>query len=191
MQTTAPLPTASPRSSPAWLKFFAPAPVAPVTLTDRVGIEASFRSWRARVLFASTLGYAVFYFVRSNLDIAMPFLEKDLGISKKSLGIFLTLHGVIYGLSKFANGFLGDRCNARALMSTGLLLSAIINILFGFSSTAVIFGILWMINGLFQGMGSRAWVFHPARACSPIGSRQRSCRRRCPFGTPRIVSAQA
>lgn len=153
MQTTAPLPTASPRTSSGWLKFFAPAPVAPVTLTDPTAIETSFRSWRARMLFASTLGYAVFYFVRSNLDIAMPFLEKDLGISKKSLGIFLTLHGVIYGLSKFANGFLGDRCNARALMSTGLLLSAIVNILFGFSSTAVMFGVLWMINGLFQGMG--------------------------------------
>src|SRR5262245_61470148 len=139
MQTTAPLPTASTKSFPRWLKFFAPAPVAPSTLTDPASVETSFRWWRARVLFVSTLGYAVFYFVRSNLGIAMPFLEKDLGISKKSLGIFLTLHGVIYGLSKFANGFLGDRCNARALMSTGLLLCALVNALFGVSSNAVMF----------------------------------------------------
>src|SRR5262245_53007478 len=99
MQTTAPVPAAASRSSPAWLRFFAPAPSVPVTLTDSTQIEHAFRSWRARVLVTSTLGYAIFYFVRSNLDIAMPFLEKDLNISKKSLGIFLTLHGVIYGLS--------------------------------------------------------------------------------------------
>src|SRR5260370_30904144 len=27
---------------------------------------------------------------------------------------------VLYGVSKFANGFLGDRCNARAFMVAGL-----------------------------------------------------------------------
>ena len=83
----------------------------------------------------------------------MPGLGKDLGIGKADLGLFLTLHGVLYGVSKFANGFLGDRTNARTFMATGLILSAIVNVCFGFSSAVVTLGLLWMLNGWVQGMG--------------------------------------
>lgn len=38
-------------------------------------------------------------------------------------------------------------------MVTGLVLSAVCNILFGFSSAVLVFGIVWMLNGWFQGMG--------------------------------------
>jgi len=137
---------------PKWLRFFEPAP-ATVPLADPTAIRASYRLWQRRVLVSTIIGYAVFYFVRKNLSIAMPLLERDLGISKSGLGLFLTLHGVLYGVSKFANGFFGDRCNARAFMVVGLAVSALVNICFGLSSAVVTFGILWMLNGLFQGMG--------------------------------------
>ncbi len=135
------------------LGFFQPAPPAPVTLTDPEEIAAKYRRWQTRVLFFSIVGYATFYFVRKNLGIAMPFMEKDLGITKENLGLFLTLHGIIYGVSKFANGFLADRANACVFMSTALLASALLNIWFGLSSTVVAFGLVWMLNGWFQGMG--------------------------------------
>jgi sugar phosphate permease len=83
----------------------------------------------------------------------MPVMEKDLHIGKAQLGIFLTLHGVLYGISKFANGFLGDRCNGRSLMVVGLAISAALNVWFGFSSTILAFGVIWMLNGWVQGMG--------------------------------------
>src|SRR5207302_318158 len=90
---------------------------------------------------------------RKNLSIAMPAMEHDLHISKSDLGKFLSLHGMLYGVSKFANGFIGDRANARVFMVVGLFFSALVNILFGFSSAVVTFGLLWMLNGWFQGMG--------------------------------------
>ena len=65
-----------------------------------------------RTLIATMIGYALFYFVRKNFSLAMPGLEADLGISKTSLGIFLTLNGLVYGLSRFVNGILADRLNA-------------------------------------------------------------------------------
>jgi OPA family glycerol-3-phosphate transporter-like MFS transporter/OPA family sugar phosphate sensor protein UhpC-like MFS transporter len=141
----------TPRSGLAGL--FAPDPPANVQLTNPTQIAAEMRSWRIRILVSTIIGYALYYFVRKNLSIAMPAIGKSLHITKADLGLFLTLHGVIYGLSKFANGFLGDRANARAFMITGLALSAIVNILFGSSSTAIAFGIFWMINGWVQGMG--------------------------------------
>ena len=112
-----------------------------------------FKYWQRRTIIASMIGYALFYFVRKNLSVAMPGMQDDLGITKADLGLFLTLHGLIYGISKFANGFIGDRVNARYFMVTGLVLSAICNIVFGFSSAVLVFGIVWMLNGWFQGMG--------------------------------------
>jgi len=138
---------------PAILSVFAPAPPAVTTLEDPAEIKAQYRYWQRRILVSTIVGYAMFYFVRKNLSVAMPEMGKDLGIEKADLGLFLTLHGLLYGVSKFANGFVGDRTNARTFMAVGLILSAGVNILFGFSSAIVTLGLLWMLNGWVQGMG--------------------------------------
>jgi OPA family glycerol-3-phosphate transporter-like MFS transporter/OPA family sugar phosphate sensor protein UhpC-like MFS transporter len=122
-------------------------------LEDPAEIRAKYRYWQGRILMSSIIGYAMFYFVRKNLSVAMPALGKDLGIGKADLGLFLTLHGLLYGVSKFVHGFLGDRANARTLMAVGLMLSALVNVFFGFSSAVVTLGVFWMINGWVQGMG--------------------------------------
>jgi sugar phosphate permease len=133
--------------------IFRPAPPAAVLLTDPAQIAAQSRRWRARVLLFSIIGYATFYFVRKNLGMAMPLMSQSLGLDKVAFGTFLTLHGVVYGVSKFANGFLADRANARTFMAVALLASAILNLVFGCSSAVVALGFLWLLNGWFQGMG--------------------------------------
>ena len=122
-------------------------------VTDPAEIDRRYRHYRPRILFWSILGYLMFYFVRKNIPVAMPVMQAKLGITKESLGLFLTLHGLIYGVSKFANGVVGDRVNARYLMALGLFLSAIANICFGLSTAVITLGVFWMINGWFQGMG--------------------------------------
>ena len=131
---------------PAWLQWFAPAPTIAAIQTEAAAIEAGYRSWRKRILVSSIIGYATFYFVRKNLSVAMPVMEKALGISKTDLGLFLTLHGLLYGVSKFANGYVGDRANARTFMAFGLICSAIMNICFGLSSAVVTLGMFWLIT---------------------------------------------
>jgi phosphoglycerate transporter family protein len=147
------VPAASRPGAASWLRIFQPRPAAALVSDDPAVVADVYRSWRMRVLFSSIIGYATYYFVRKNLSTAMPVMEHSLGIQKTDLGLFLTLHGVIYGISKFTNGFLGDRCDARLFMVVGLVGSAIVNVLFGFSSTVVVLGSLWMLNGWFQGMG--------------------------------------
>lgn len=130
-----------------------------------------FKYWQMRTIIATMIGYALFYFVRKNFSLAMPGLETDLGISKTSLGIFLTLNGLIYGLSRFLNGMLADRMNARWYMAIGLALCAAANFAFGFgedvsywitgehsgsrfTNTMILFmGVMWVVNGLLQGTG--------------------------------------
>ena len=90
-----------------------------------------YNYWQWRTLIILMIGYALFYFVRKNFSITMPALEAELGISKAKLGLFLTLNGVIYGISRFVNGFLADRVSRKRMMAAGLLLSAVVNILIG------------------------------------------------------------
>jgi MFS family permease len=104
-------------------------------------------------LLWTTVGYGMFYFVRRNYDAVMPVIGRQLGISKSLLGLILTVHGVLYGISKFVNGVLADRANARMFMASALIVCAAINVLFGLSSSVVVFALLWLINGWFQGMG--------------------------------------
>ena len=120
---------------------------------DPIRLKKEYRYWRTRTMYTSMIGYALFYFVRKNISIAMPVMEIELGISKSDLGLFLTLSGVLYGVSKFVNGFIGDQVNPRYFMAVGLLLSALMNFLFGLSNAVITFGIFWLFNGWFQGMG--------------------------------------
>ena len=59
-----------------------------------------------------------------------------------------------YAFGKLTHGFLADRCNIGRLMSTGLMVSAIILVIFGCTRAFFMFAILWGANGWFQSMGS-------------------------------------
>ena len=135
-------------------------------------IVKKYNYWQWRTLVVLMIGYALFYFVRKNFSIVMPALEAELGLSKVQLGIFLTLNGVIYGVSRFVNGFLADRIRAkRIMMAVGLSVSAVVNVLIGLSpemnglfhfldnegkatlGLVYFIGSLWLVNGYTQGMG--------------------------------------
>ena len=124
----------------------------PRQFESRAALDQTYRYWRKRILFSSLVGYAIFYFVRTNISVALPVMQKDLGYSREQLGIILS-GGVVYGISKFVNGFLGDRANPRYFMAAGLLLCALMNVLFGLSSALVLLGTFWLLNNWFQGMG--------------------------------------
>ena len=130
-----------------------------------------FKYWQTRTIIVSMVGYALYYFVRKNFNTAMPSIEATFGITKTQLGLFLTLNGIIYGVSRFINGFIADRVSARKFMALGLALCALVNIGFGFSdkmallitgtagggeyitALTIIMGSILLLNGYFQGMG--------------------------------------
>jgi sugar phosphate permease len=128
-------------------------PAGALDAADEAPPAAQYRYWQRRILLSTIVGYALYYFVRKNLSVAMPVMETELGVSKSQLGFFLTAHGVLYGISKFVHGIIGDRVNARWFMPLGLAICGLINLAFGLSSTVLAFGLLWAANGWFQGIG--------------------------------------
>ncbi len=141
------------QSDSNWLpEFLRPPPPGP-PISDPQQIRREYAYFRPRILFWSTVGYGTFYFVRKNLSVAMPVMMAQLHLQKTSLGLILTLHGVLYGTSKFLNGMLADRANARLFMALALIICAVMNVFFGLSVSMIFLGTFWMINGWFQGMG--------------------------------------
>ena len=78
------------------------------------------------------IGYAIYYFVRKNFSVAMPGLTAQYGISNTSFGIIIGISSLIYGFSRFINGFVVDKASSRLVMAIGLLLCAACNFAFGF-----------------------------------------------------------
>ncbi|MDR3071596.1 MAG: MFS transporter [Endomicrobium sp.] len=110
-----------------------------------------FKYWQTRTLVGTIIGYAIFYIVRKNFSMAAPGMLSEFGVTRAELGIFLTLHSLIYGVSKFLSGFAADKLSSRHMLVCSLLLCSICNVLIGFNSSITIIGIFWIFNGLFQG----------------------------------------
>lgn len=133
--------------------------------------KKSFNYWQWKVIICSMIGYSMFYFVRKNFSFAMPVLGAEYGIKDTSFGLILTLGGLVYGLSKFANGFIADRANARWHLVIALTACVVLNALFGWSpaisrwisgsaegpdfvgTLVTVTAVFIILNNLFQGAG--------------------------------------
>jgi len=132
----------------------------PALHIERLGeneISPAYKRLRWQLFFGIFIGYAGYYLVRKNFSLAMPYLISEYGYSRGDLGVALAAVSIAYGLSKFLMGSVSDRSNPRYFLPLGLVLSAIIMLIFGFfpwatESITVMF-ILLFLNGWFQGMG--------------------------------------
>jgi OPA family glycerol-3-phosphate transporter-like MFS transporter len=113
-----------------------------------------YKYWRFRMMLSMMVGYAAFYFLRTNLSFAMPQMEADLGFSKDQLGTIVSVFGIIYGFGKFISGIIGDRSKSRTFISVGLLLAAISNILMGTASSLWLLLAVWALNSCCQSTGA-------------------------------------
>ena len=133
--------------------------------------QKKFKYWQKRTLIGTIVGYIFFYLVRKNFSFAMPGLTAEYGIDKGTLGLILTIAGVVYGVSKLLNGILADRINGRWHMVVGLAMCALTSILFGLGAPiatfftgesdgaafvgvlVIVLSVLWIVNNIFQGCG--------------------------------------
>ena len=115
--------------------------------------EKKFRKAQFNFILSSAFVYAFFYLTRKNLSMAQPGMLEEGVISTYAIGTMLSVHGILYGVSRFVNGFWADRLNGRIFMGIGLAASALMNFCFGCSSLAILFGIFWVLKGWTQGMG--------------------------------------
>jgi OPA family sugar phosphate sensor protein UhpC-like MFS transporter len=137
--------------SAVW-NIFKPAPYLK-EIEDEAEVKKQYKYWRLRIFYSMYIGYAFYYFSRKSFTFAMPALMESLNYDESQLGFLGTVLAITYGISKFTSGILSDRSNPRYFMSIGLILTGIMNIFFGMSSSLFFFAIFWGLNGWFQGWG--------------------------------------
>lgn len=128
----------------------------PAPFIDRLPVEqidSAYKRYRSQMLCTIFVGYAGYYLVRSNINLAKPYLISELGFTKGDVGLLASALTIAYGLSKFLMGNVSDRCNPRYFLASGLILSGVINLVFGFLPSLTFMVIFWSFNGWFQGMG--------------------------------------
>lgn len=154
------------------LAYFRTGPAAP-PLTDPGTIRRGYERKRWSIFLSLILGYAFFYTCRLGLAVTKkPLLDAGI-MSASELGLVGSVMLYVYAIGKFVNGMLSDHANIRRFMSWALLLSALVNLAFGFTSLFVGFVVLWGLNGWFQSIGSAPSV---VSLCQWFSNRERGTR---------------
>lgn len=122
-----------------------------------------FRRIRLLTFLTATIGYGVYYVCRLSMNVVRKPMVEDGVFTETEIGVIGSCLFFTYAIGKLCNGFLADRANVRRLMSTGLLVSALINLCLGLTGSFMLFAILWGVNGFFQSMGAASGVVSLSR----------------------------
>lgn len=117
-------------------------------------VLTSYQRLRWHALFGIFLGYVAYYLLRNNFLLSSPELISEFGFSKKDIGLISGTMLIVYGISKGVMSALADKANPKHFLLFGLMMSAVVNLLMGFSASFWLFFILCILNGIFQGMGA-------------------------------------
>lgn len=111
--------------------------------------------WRGRIFFATWLAYAGFYLTRKAFSVAKIGMAEDPAVllTKAQMSSIDAAFLVSYAAGQFLWGMLGDRKGARKLVLMGMAGSILTAAAMGLSSTALLLGVLFCLQGLFQSTG--------------------------------------
>lgn len=126
-------------------------------------MDRQFKSIRWATFLSATIGYGIYYVCRLSMNVVRKPMVENGVFSEAELGIIGSSLFFVYAIGKLTNGFLADRSNVKRFMSTGLLCSALINLILGFTNSFYAFLFLWGINGWFQSMGAASGVVSLSR----------------------------
>ena len=127
-------------------------------ITDPNEVQKKYSRLRWQVFLSATIGYGLYYVCRLSLNvIKKPIVDAGV-LSEGELGMIGSGLFITYAVGKLCNGFLADRSNIRRFMSIGLLITALINLVLGFTTSFGFFLVLWALNGWAQSMGAAPCV---------------------------------
>ena len=102
-------------------------------------------------LFAS-LVYFVSYITRINYNTVLVEISTAENMSRSLLALPLTASFITYGFGQIVSGWLGDRFDAFKLISLGLILSALMNLLLPLFPYPQLMVVFWAVNGFAQAL---------------------------------------
>lgn len=127
-------------------------------------------AWQGLLLALFVSGYTGYYFCRSNLSVAMPFIISDLvaggydpDYAKVAMGTIASVGVLFYAFGKFISGGLTDFFGGRRTFLGGMFGSVAFTVIFALAGVVPIFTLAWIGNRMVQSMGWVAMVKISAR----------------------------
>lgn len=140
------------------IAFYKISPAKSLMPGDEISIRKKYKYDQWSTFLSATLGYGLYYVCRLSLNVVKkPIVDEGI-FSETELGIIGSVLFFTYAVGKFTNGFLADRSNINRFITTGLFVSALVNLVLGFINSFILFTILWGFSGWFQSMGAASCV---------------------------------
>ena len=136
----------------------------PVAIIDsELEQKTRYKKLKWQVFISATLGYGIYYVCRLSINVVKkPIVDSGL-LTETELGVIGSALFFSYAVGKLTNGFLADYSNIKKFISVGLLISALANLIMGFTSTFYFFVACWAVNGWVQSMGAPACIVSLSR----------------------------
>src|SRR5262245_50038730 len=130
-------------------------PVASQLEGSSASLDRQYRRWRWQIFSVTWLAYAGFYLTRKGFSVAKNELKKPgvMGLTNVDLSWMDGLNSVAYAIGQFIWGMSGDKFGPRIIVLIGMLGSVIVAMATGFSNAALMIGLLFGLQGLFQASG--------------------------------------
>src|SRR3984957_10932221 len=116
--------------------------------------------WHILTISLLFLGYAGYYFCRSDYSVALPLILAEqvrkgtpANIAQIRLGSIASLGVLAYAIGKFPSGGLADRFGGRRNFLGGMFGSVLFTVLFMLGGGFPIFTLAWLGNRLVQSLG--------------------------------------
>ena len=107
---------------------------------------------KKNIVYLCALVYFTSYFCRKDFAILMSDLLQNNIIDKSTGGLICLALFVCYGVGQIFCGYLGDKVKPKYMISIGLIVTAICNLLMPCTKIPVLLIVIWGINGFAQSM---------------------------------------
>ena len=121
------------------------------------------RRWQ---IFGITwLAYFGFYLTRKGFSVAKIAMGEgtEIGLTSEQMALIDMAYLSTYAIGQFLCGICGDRFGTRRVILIGMFFSVLMGVAMGASSTAILIGVFFCIQGLCQSTGwgplSNSWLW--------------------------------
>ena len=113
---------------------------------------AKFKKHAWLMLLSFGFTYMFFYNGRQNINLVLNLMNEEFQSDLGTLGVVSSALFWCYAFGQLVSGRLGSYFGYKKLMFSGIVASAILNVLISFQSNLVVIAILWGMNGFCQAM---------------------------------------
>jgi sugar phosphate permease len=118
-------------------------------------LNPRYERFRWQTFAITWLVYAGYYLTRQSLSVAKVALQSDprVALTRQDLGLMDSTYLAVYSAGQFVFGVLSDRFGSRRILLTGMFLSIVAAVGFGFSTTLAAFLGWAVLQGVAQSTG--------------------------------------